>query len=990
MPIRVVNVIPQTLSGETNFDSEPNIAVNPADLSQIVLSAFTPDPTRPSTTGPYFFSTDGGQTWALNSVIPGGTSFTNTNDCTIRFGGTSGLLYASILRADNGNLNILRKPNVAGPGVMTILVNRSGPDQPWVETSWAGLPGGAVAERVYVSSNVSRATIEFSLSAASAPPPAGFVAPFIVDPRSGSNRPSVRTTTHKSGRIYGIFVGVRTGGSDIVVIRDDNWGSGNFNNLVDPGDSISGRRVVTGVTVPPVGTMLGTQRISSRLSIAADPRNSRRVYIVWGDGSATPASPFTLRVRRSDDGGLNWTRDLFTVANATNPGLAVNNQGVVALLYQQLVNISGTNRWRTHIARSTDQFVAVATDNIVGDVLDSNVGASTSVVIGDYANLISVGKDFYATFSGHNLPVTANFPASITYLRNANFVTQQLLDVDNVTPVSPSVDPFFVHYQTVELKDDFYVRDWTDSSTIADDGAEPSIRPYFYVRPDVWNRRGTSPGSFTNDQPDNKDAGNGLGNIGDNWLFARIRRRAAPPAGSADVNVTAHFLISKLGTGSNYVDASVVDPDVTITTPDPIVTFSAAETGPKVTAPLYWHLNPVSSTHLCAAVEISTPSDPYVGTSLRGRAPGWPDQDLEIMDDNNKAQRNLGLSTTPAKGVECPATLYGIIHNAATQPRNIVLQYTLSPSEQKRNSRIQIEVVGQKAIVAKNSGTIVLNGMQPGENRWVGVHFSPTVGKSSLLVLFDEMIENSVVNGFGLAIHPGSDREVWVHTLNRLLSVFRRLAAVYKLYSIEKHIQIADKALKKLDKTGQLTTARTWLKGLRKDVSVLKDIAGLIKGDDDFNITPQEKKLRAVMAKKGSEVDILVCLTSYLERVDSHLTSKQLIRGDTADILQNVRWQRDILIKIENISSLTMKDIEELCTRFISAWNNLKASFKDYTPLIDRLKPLLRNLAKELRDEELLRRVEELKGSQHDLFNLQRLHREVLLQIQTHVSRLLQ
>jgi hypothetical protein len=41
------------------------------------------------------------------------------------------------------------------------------------------------------------------------------------------------------------------------------------------------------------------------------------------------------------------------------------------------------------------------------------------------------------------------------------------------------------------------------------------------VTPDVWNRRGTLPGSFPNDQPENEAAGNGLGIVGDNFLFAR-------------------------------------------------------------------------------------------------------------------------------------------------------------------------------------------------------------------------------------------------------------------------------------------------------------------------------------------------------------------------------------------------------------------------------------------------------------------------------------
>ena len=264
------------------------------------------------------------------------------------------------------------------------------------------------------------------------------------------------------------------------------------------------------------------------------------------------------------------------------------------------------------------------------------------MIIGDYANLIAVGKDFYGAFSGQNAPVNANFPQGVTYLRNANFGTGTLLGVDNVTPVSTSVDPFFVHFQTVEPRDDFYVRDWTDGPGSGDDGTEPSIKPAFYVTPDVWNRRGTLPGSFPNDQPENEDAGNGLGNIGDNWLFARIRRKAAAPGGSPDVTVNAHFLVSKLGTGSNYEDATDADPDITISGPDPTVTFGAADVGPETTAALQWHLNPIGSTHLCAAVEISTPADPFLNVTLHGRAPGWPTQDLEIVDDNNKAAAQHG------------------------------------------------------------------------------------------------------------------------------------------------------------------------------------------------------------------------------------------------------------------------------------------------------------------------------------------------------------
>jgi hypothetical protein len=446
------------------------MAVNPSNPRQIVISSFTPDTTPLVTTGLYFHSSDGGTSWAQNSVIPGGTATFGTKDISVRFG-SSGVLYAGVLRGDsNLRLNILRKANFTGPGQMTVLVDRTQIDQPWVEVvTQSG------NDRVYVSSNdVSQrpisggptASVDFSLDAATAGPPAGFTTTVRLEARTsaalpgGSGRqdgPSVRTAIHPSGVLYGAFFGWRTFGSpnvsDIVVVRDDNWASGAapFQALTDPGDLIAGRIVAANQQIASLGTNLGTQRIGSSLAIAVNPRNSQNVYVAWCDGLATSASPYRLRVRRSDDGGANWTGDLFVASDVTNPGLAVNERGKVALLYQQLVNVKGTNRWLTHLALSSNQFLTIDSDTILADVLDSGVGATITVIIGDYDNLIAVGSDFYGVFSAHNLPASANFPAGVTYLRNANFTTQQLLAVDNVTPVSASVDPFFFHYSDVGL-----------------------------------------------------------------------------------------------------------------------------------------------------------------------------------------------------------------------------------------------------------------------------------------------------------------------------------------------------------------------------------------------------------------------------------------------------------------------------------------------------------------------------------------------------------
>jgi hypothetical protein len=695
-----------------------------------------------------------------------------------------------------------------------------------------------------------------------------------------------------------------------------------------------------------------------------------------------------LRVRRTDNGGVSWTPDLFTVSNATNPGLAVNNQGVVALLYQQLATVAGTPRWRTHLARSSDHFATVASDTTLADVVDSSAGAALTVIIGDYANLMSVGKDFHGAFSAQNAPVNANFPAGITYLRHADFGTGILHAVDNVTPVSTSVDPFYFHVQTVEPKDDFYVRDWTDSPTSGDDGSEPSIKPVFYATSDIWNRRGTLPGSFPNDQPENEDAGNGVGNVGDNWLLARVRRRAAAPAGAPDVTVNAHFLVSKLGTGSNYEDASDADPDVTLSGPDPSLVFTASETGPKTTDPFPWHLNPIASTHLCVAVQISTPADPIVFPSLHGRAPGWPTTDLDIVDDNNKAQRNMGLSTTPARGTGfCLADSFGVVHNAATFPRDIVIRYSVPREVIRRTKQVVIEIPGQKQVVARPSGTFTLSGVQPGENRWVGARLHAVKGTASetMTLVFDEIVNGSAVNGFGLGIRLGTDRDAMVYTLERLRSLATRLLAGWSLDGAERLAELAAKALESAaDSKGRVSFG--WLKELRSDSSFLDSVRELVGADDPFQIQRQATGLRKSLAGTA-DIEVLVCLCSYLERIDAHLTMLQLRKGDRADVLQNVTWQRDTLTRLSGENTDSGKRIDELCASFVRAWEVGKAGARDFPALVRGLVPPLERLASELQDPSLQKRLDELAAGGDDPANLQRLHREVLLGLQAHVGR---
>ena len=68
--VTLVDIIPESLSGETDNDSEPNIAVNPANTKEIAVSAFTREPMLRADRAPIFVSIDGGNNWSLHSIVP--------------------------------------------------------------------------------------------------------------------------------------------------------------------------------------------------------------------------------------------------------------------------------------------------------------------------------------------------------------------------------------------------------------------------------------------------------------------------------------------------------------------------------------------------------------------------------------------------------------------------------------------------------------------------------------------------------------------------------------------------------------------------------------------------------------------------------------------------------------------------------------------------------------------------------------------------------
>ena len=444
--IKVIDLVPASLSGESNQDSEPFLAIQTANPQVMVASAFTPNPFSITGNAPVYVSQDGGISWVLNAIAP-----VQRMPCDITHAMAAGEnhprgdLHAGTLACAAGvTLNESESNDVSLSTTMSVQATRGNVDQPFVRAL-----GVSVGDRIYVGvndfnqPNGHTATVDVSVDGGATYKSV----PVEARKTAGQDGPSVRPAVANDGTVYAAFFGWRkfdgkTATSDIVVVRDDAAATGAkpFQALKDPSDKLPGSLVVKKASIPwSNAPTLGQERIGSTLSIAVDPNNSSTVYVGWAD-QGNKGDIYTVHVRRSTDRGVTWSKtDLprTTISNATNIALAVANNGVVGLLYQQLSN----GRWVTHLVQSHDGFTT-AQDLVLATVPADAPTQQFLPYLGDYDYLLSVGNEFRGVFCANNTPDLANFPQGVTYQRAADFNSKTLNDgAGNLVPIS--IDPFY-------------------------------------------------------------------------------------------------------------------------------------------------------------------------------------------------------------------------------------------------------------------------------------------------------------------------------------------------------------------------------------------------------------------------------------------------------------------------------------------------------------------------------------------------------------------
>ena len=531
----------------------------------------------------------------------------------------------------------------------------------------------------------------------------------------------------------------------------------------------------------------------------------------------------------------------------------------------------------------------------------------------------------------------------------------------------------------------------------------------------MWNQHASNVAEAPNgfDQLVGEDAGAGTGALGTNYLFARIRRNTLPVAGSGAADVIAHFLVSEFGTGSNFVDWAFVDPgDPDITFPvhaDVTVSFADTELGPKITPPFQWHLAPTTSTHLCIAVEIIAPGDPLIPPGLTGRAPGWPTTDTAIVNDNNKAQRNISAFAAHASGHG--STYYAVAHNAATKTRDMVLQLAGGRDKHVPEGAV-VEVVNAKGVVERQPwrpwAEVVLRDMQPGENRWIGLTIPVPRGASApVAVTIYELNGSMRVNGFTIAANPAPPGVVGEANATLERTVFARMAhafgihvsdaahahgaeregggdrdAVEKRFTVEEHGLTVDVTVrvKRSEDAADDERPRSRRAAVR---TALTELLHKTSSADAFGVLDTLARLEHV--RPGDDATELAEHATLLHKLDAFMTMLQKAHGDPADVLQNVRWQIDLVAGSARLSALP--DAAEILDRsraFAERVGARAAGVRDYAELLAALVPALGRSADVLAGSgtglhALVHGIEVAKSTRER----QKAHREFLLRLAT-------
>jgi len=427
-PISVVDVVISNTNKNlkntnTTANSEPSIAVDPANTNNIVVLAFSGGW---GANAPVWYSSNGGSTWTLDETIPNPPGLSKNCPCDQDPDyGLSGRLSATFLHDDPSGIDAYSSTTwdpttkadwtwfVSGGVTQTTDQHGIGnTDQPWLLVNKD--PSDTTRSNVYVAYDNFDGAPDMRVAVAPGNPP-DFTTDALVGYSGGCGiNPGLRLAKDlNSLAIYAMWQVCAVGGNPKTV---DFY----LNRSTDGGKTWSLNGNSTGVFLVETQSTQPTPKfgtVNALLGgvdhVTVDPNNGD-VYVVYGQWDSSSGFDRLSIARLSDNGsgGLKWVDSHFVVGQAETalPSVAIaqNSKGTIGVLYTNFDGIdtkTGLPQFSAFLAISDDhgksftynrleKFLATTTDN----------GNSRQRILGDYQQLKAVGNTFYGVFSGNGVP----------------------------------------------------------------------------------------------------------------------------------------------------------------------------------------------------------------------------------------------------------------------------------------------------------------------------------------------------------------------------------------------------------------------------------------------------------------------------------------------------------------------------------------------------------------------------------------------------------
>jgi hypothetical protein len=168
---------------------------------------------------------------------------------------------------------------------------------------------------------------------------------------------------------------------------------------------------------------------------------------------------------------------------------------------------------------------------------------------------------------------------------------------------------------------------------------------------------------------------------------------------------------------------------------------------------------------------------------------------------------------------------------------------------------------------------------------------------------------------------------------------------------------------------------------------VLDQLGRALDGDP-FGVRADLDGLIRLYEGGAAADDLAVAHASYLEELDTLVNLRQLEQGNRADLLHNVRWQRDLFLRAGRLADLPQAgSLVDASRAFATGYEQRTLDDRDYPGFLRETSDALRKVAGELETvlPDLLARekaIEEAVAT-GDLTAMQKAHRDFLVQLQT-------